>query len=46
MRRNGRQEQEPAAEETAPTAEEVAQAPEYEQTSQGETAAATTEEAQ
>jgi small subunit ribosomal protein S2 len=46
MRRNGRQEQEPAAEETAPTADEVAQAPEYEQTSQGETTAATTEEAQ
>jgi small subunit ribosomal protein S2 len=39
MRQNGRQQPEPVAEETPPTAEEVAAAPEYEQTSQGETTA-------
>jgi small subunit ribosomal protein S2 len=43
MRRNGKEQ---PAEEQAPTAEEVAEAPEYEQTSKGETTAVTTEEAQ
>jgi small subunit ribosomal protein S2 len=42
MRRNGK----PAEEEQAPAAEAIAEAPEYEQTSQGETTAVTTEEGQ